>query len=82
LLVFVTDLYWSWAFPLSYSYRLAYEALQQGKLVRVLNDYIIPHADFWIVWPSSQHLTPKTRAFIDFISDAFSNSDALRDDQP
>ena len=46
---------------------LARDALEQGTLVTVLDDYRIAPGQFSIVWPSSRQLSPKLRVFVDFL---------------
>lgn len=41
--------------------------LRQGKLITVLNDYNRESMVFHVLWPSSRHLSPKIRVFVDFI---------------
>jgi DNA-binding transcriptional LysR family regulator len=41
--------------------------LQQGSLVTVLDDYNHENMVFHVLWPSSRHLSPKIRVFVDFI---------------
>jgi DNA-binding transcriptional LysR family regulator len=43
-------------------------ALNDGLLVTVLDEYTTDHNTFQLLWPSGRHITPKLRAFIDFIS--------------
>ena len=43
------------------------DALEQGTLVTVLDDYRIAPGQFSIVWPSSRQLSPKLRVFVDFL---------------
>lgn len=40
-------------------------AVKQGKLVPVLDSYIAHKGTFRLLWPSSKHLSPKLRVFID-----------------
>lgn len=47
---------------------LARDALANGALVEILADRAIPPGQFSILWPSSKHLSPKLRAFVDFVS--------------
>lgn len=51
------------------------EALRSGDLVRVLADYDVSPTEFdtalYAVYPHSRRLSPKTRAFIDFLVDLF-----------
>ncbi|UMZ09949.1 LysR family transcriptional regulator [Pseudomonas sp. MPFS] len=43
--------------------------LQQGRLVTVLEGHIQEEMVFHVLWPSSRHLSPKIRVFVDFIVD-------------
>ncbi|WP_426088442.1 LysR substrate-binding domain-containing protein [Janthinobacterium sp. PSPC1-1] len=45
------------------------EALQTGALLQVLGDYTFEKNTFRLLWPSGKHMTPKLRAFIDFVSE-------------
>jgi len=45
------------------------EALDAGELESILPDRVQRTLNIQVVWPSSRHLTPKLRAFIDFICD-------------
>lgn len=44
-------------------------ALAEGSLVSVLDDYQIDSGKFSILWPSSRHLLPKLRVFVDFLGE-------------
>ena len=44
-------------------------ALDAGALVAVLDEYTTEQNTFRLLWPSGRHITPKLRAFIDFISE-------------
>lgn len=48
---------------------LACDALADGRLVQVLPDYVDPPNKLSLVWPSSRHLSPKIRVFVDFMSE-------------
>jgi DNA-binding transcriptional LysR family regulator len=51
---------------------LAAPALATGRLCAVLQDHApTDSADLWVLYPSSRHLSPKVRAFVDFITDLF-----------
>lgn len=39
----------------------------EGRLVSVLDDYIQDSTTFRVLWPSSRHLSPKLRVFVDFM---------------
>ena len=43
--------------------------LQQGSLVTVLDDYNPENMVFQVLWPSSRHLSPKIRGFVDFVAE-------------
>jgi DNA-binding transcriptional LysR family regulator len=47
------------------------EALAQGRLRTVLDRYMTRSTTFWVVWPSSKQMTPKVRAFVDFVAERF-----------
>jgi DNA-binding transcriptional LysR family regulator len=42
--------------------------LEDGTLVAVLDRYVRHEGTFRIVWPSSRYLSPKLRAFVDFMA--------------
>ncbi|WP_448954377.1 LysR family transcriptional regulator [Labrys neptuniae] len=42
--------------------------LQAGTLVSVLGDYLKTATRIQVMWPSSRHLSPKLRAFVDFMA--------------
>ncbi|SHH24294.1 LysR family transcriptional regulator [Ferrimonas marina] len=47
-----------------------YEHLKRGQLVPILSDYpLISDSAIWAVYPSSQLVAPRVRAFIDYYSD-------------
>jgi DNA-binding transcriptional LysR family regulator len=43
--------------------------LREGVLVTVLDDYTDRSGPLRIIWPSSRHLSPKLRAFVDFLAE-------------
>jgi DNA-binding transcriptional LysR family regulator len=45
--------------------RLAETSLEDGRLRRILNDYTTPAGGLYVVYPSSQHLSPLVKAFIE-----------------
>ena len=45
--------------------------LRSGQLHRVLADWSLPPADIMAVYPTKQHLSAKTRAFVDHMVQAF-----------
>lgn len=47
---------------------LVHAQLRAGSLRTLLDDYVAHTGVFRILWPSSRHLAPKLRAFVDFMS--------------
>ncbi len=45
--------------------------LRSGRLVRVLEDYDLPQADIYAVFPERHHLSAKVRVFVDFLVQYF-----------
>ncbi|GBU13821.1 transcriptional regulator [Enterobacterales bacterium] len=48
---------------------LVREALKTGELVAVLAEHLDNTGKFSVVWPSSRHMLPKVRVFIDFLTE-------------
>jgi DNA-binding transcriptional LysR family regulator len=48
---------------------LTRQPLAEGRLVSVLGDYLDAPGQLHLIWPSSRHLSPKVRVFIDFLSE-------------
>jgi DNA-binding transcriptional LysR family regulator len=42
--------------------------LRDGILVTVLDDYTDRSGPLRVLWPSSRHLSPKLRVFVDFLA--------------
>ena len=42
--------------------------LREGILVTVLDDYTDRSGPLRVLWPSSRHLAPKLRVFVDFLA--------------
>ena len=38
-----------------------------GRLVPLLESYMIEHGTFWMLWPSNRQLPPKLRVFVEFL---------------
>jgi DNA-binding transcriptional LysR family regulator len=47
------------------------KALAAGELKIVLDKHMTQSTTFWILWPSSKQMTPKVRAFVDFVAERF-----------
>lgn len=46
---------------------LVKDAVARGDLETLLDAHTLDQGLFWVVWPSSRHLSPKIRVFVDFI---------------
>ncbi|MDR6670061.1 LysR family transcriptional regulator [Rhizobium sp. 1399] len=42
--------------------------IAEGKLVRLLDDHLDDTGTFRVLWPSSRYLSPKVRAFVDYMA--------------
>ena len=49
--------------------------LRSGRLVQVLEDYALPQADIYAVFPERHHLSAKVRVFVDFLVAYFQKGD-------
>jgi DNA-binding transcriptional LysR family regulator len=47
---------------------LAQQAVTEGRLQLILDDYLTDRVQFWALWTSSRHLSPKIRVFVDCIA--------------
>jgi DNA-binding transcriptional LysR family regulator len=47
------------------------DALQSGRLVTVLDDYVAPPYTLRALYPHNRHLSAKVRAFVDFLAARF-----------
>jgi len=43
--------------------------LQQGRLRALLDEYVQHSGTFHVLWPSSRHMAPKLRAFVDYVAE-------------
>ena len=46
------------------------QAIEREELVSVLDAHVEHQGTFRLLWPSSKHLAPKLRVFIDFMVEA------------
>lgn len=46
-----------------------HDDLESGRLVTVLDGYLTATTTFRVLWPSSRHLSPKVRVFVDFVAE-------------
>lgn len=56
------------------------EALVSGELKTILNKYISHITTFHILWPSTRQMTPKVRAFVDYMNEVFEHFMMRRND--
>ncbi len=54
------------------------EAIQQGGLLPLLPHLPAAENGYWALWPVSKHVTPKLRAFIDYLVEYFANNPLSR----
>ncbi|MGN8020661.1 LysR family transcriptional regulator [Phyllobacterium sp. 22229] len=47
---------------------LVADAVKAGDLHTLLDDCLVQTGQFWVLWPSNRHLSPKLRVFVDFIA--------------
>ncbi len=45
--------------------------IREGRLVPLLTDYVHERASIYVVYPHRRHLSPKVRAFVDFLVEKF-----------
>lgn len=53
---------------------MAGEHVKTGKLVTLLDDYVREDVPIYAVYPSGRHLSPKVRAFVDFLVELYGPS--------
>lgn len=46
------------------------EALREGRLEPILTQFMIESPALWMMYPQNRHLTPRVRAFVDFMAAA------------
>lgn len=50
------------------------DAIKQGKLIRLLPDYSSSHIDSYALYSARDHLAPKVRVFLDYLSGALAET--------
>ena len=53
-------------------YQVAEASIRGGRLRRVLDDYTTPAGGLYAVYPSSQHVSPSVKAFIELAAERLS----------
>ncbi len=48
--------------------------IQQGRLISILRDYRMLEVSVYLVYPQRRHLSPKVRAFVDFMAERISET--------
>jgi DNA-binding transcriptional LysR family regulator len=46
------------------------DAFASGRLVRILASFEVDSPPMWVMYPQNRHLTPRVRAFVDFLVEA------------
>ena len=54
---------------------MAQPSLKSGRLVQVLTEYAAMGPPISVLFPSSRHLSPKVRVFIDFVADVLDRNE-------
>ena len=54
------------------------EDVEDGRLVRILSDWVVDRKDIRIVYPSNRHLSPRVRLFVDALVAAAGKDERLR----
>ena len=54
------------------------EDLRAGRLVTVLDEYVAQDAEISVVYPTRRHLSPKVRAFVDYLVETIGQPDFWR----
>ena len=60
---------------------IAEASVKGGRLRRVLDDYTTPAGGLYVVYPSSQHLSPLVKAFIDLAAKRMSAAATSESDE-
>ncbi|MBL7241180.1 LysR family transcriptional regulator [Komagataeibacter rhaeticus] len=50
---------------------VARDAIASGHLIPLFEKYCMPIGSLWIIWPAARTLSPKVRAFADFVLERF-----------
>ncbi len=50
---------------------IAYQALKQGKLVILFDEYKLPQLNAYAIYPQTRHLSQRVRTFVDFLVSRF-----------
>ena len=61
-------------------HRLAEASIRDGRLRRVLDDYTTPAGGLYAVYPSSRHVSPLVKAFIELAAERWAAT-GTRDDK-
>ncbi|MBT8120187.1 MAG: LysR family transcriptional regulator [Gammaproteobacteria bacterium] len=53
---------------------IAYQEIESGALVKLLNDYIPAKIEAYAIYPQTRHLSQRVRAFVDFLVNRFAGT--------
>jgi DNA-binding transcriptional LysR family regulator len=62
-------------------YQAAEASVRDGRLRRVLDDYTTPVGGLYAVYPSSRHVSPSVKAFIELAAERLADLGASEDDK-
>jgi LysR family transcriptional regulator for bpeEF and oprC len=57
---------------------LVQDLIASGELEVVLGEYLSEDVPIFVMYPQNRHLSPKVRAFVDWVAELFANSDLLQ----
>jgi DNA-binding transcriptional LysR family regulator len=62
-------------------HRVAESSIKEGRFRRVLEDYTTPVGGLYVVYPSSRHLSPLVKAFIELAAERWSAAGTSQNDE-
>ncbi len=62
-------------------YQVAEASVRDGRLRRVLDDYTTPVGGLYAVYPSSRHVSPLVKAFIELAAERLAATGTSEDDK-
>ncbi|HEY9051725.1 MAG TPA: LysR substrate-binding domain-containing protein, partial [Gammaproteobacteria bacterium] len=53
---------------------MSYQVIEQGLLIPIMKNYLMPPANVYAIYPAQQHLPQKVRALIDYLAQRFGDN--------
>lgn len=53
---------------------MSYQAIEQGLLIPIMKDYVMPPANVYAIYPAQRHLPHKVRTLIDYLAQRFGDT--------